>query len=86
MTLFEVNERPDMTLRRPGGENHESGTCRMGTDPATSATNRYGQIHGISGLYVADNSVHPTTGAAHPTLTTVALAIRTADYIVGQTR
>nr|WP_263575867.1 GMC family oxidoreductase [Paenibacillus vietnamensis] len=51
-----------------------------------SATNLYGQIHGISGLYVADNSVHPTTGAAHPTLTTVALAIRTADYFVGQTR
>ncbi len=56
----------------------------MGDDPSISATNRYGQIHGISGLYVADNSVLPSMGAVNPTLTTVALAIRTADYICKQ--
>jgi gluconate 5-dehydrogenase len=66
----------------PGSIKHEAGTCRMGDDPATSACNRYGQIHGISGLYVADNSVLPLTAGANPTLTTTALAIRTADYIV----
>jgi choline dehydrogenase-like flavoprotein len=55
----------------------------MGIDPSTSAVNQYGQIHGISGLYVADNSVLPSLGA-NPTLTTVALAIRTADYIIQQ--
>ncbi|MCA0754345.1 GMC family oxidoreductase [Paenibacillus sp. N4] len=65
----------------PGYDFHEAGTCRMGDDSATSATNRYGQIHGISGLYVADNSVLPSTGAVNPTLTTVANAFRTADYI-----
>lgn len=64
-----------------GGDFHEAGTCRMGDDPDTSATNRFGQIHGVPGLYVADNSVLPTTGGANPTLTTVALAIRTADHI-----
>ena len=64
---------------------HESCTCRMGEDPATSATNRFGQIHGVSGLFVADNSVLPFMEAANPTLTTVALAIRTADYIVRTT-
>nr|WP_240633085.1 GMC oxidoreductase [Paenibacillus montanisoli] len=69
--------------QRPAGDDfHDSSTCRMGNDPATSATNRYGQIHGVSGLYVADNSVLPSNGATNPTLTTVALAIRTADYIV----
>lgn len=68
----------------PGLESHEMGTCRMGDDPATSATNRFGQIHGISGLFVADNSVIPTSGTANPVLTTVALAIRTADYIISQ--
>ncbi|MBY9077933.1 GMC family oxidoreductase [Paenibacillus sp. HN-1] len=61
---------------------HESGTCRMGCDPDTSGTNPYGKVHGISGLYVADNSVLPFLGSANPTLTTVALAMRTADYIV----
>jgi choline dehydrogenase-like flavoprotein len=62
--------------------NHITGTCRMGVDPDTSTTDPYGQIHGISNLYVADNSVIPSSGTANPTLTTVALAIRTADYIV----
>ncbi|MGM7724430.1 GMC oxidoreductase [Metabacillus sp. Hm71] len=75
---------PEICLMPPGADFHESGTCRMGEDPATSATNRYGQIHGISGLFVADNSVLPSNGAANVTLTTVALAIRTADYIVSQ--
>lgn len=56
----------------------------MGLDPETSATNLYGQIHGISGLFVADNSVVRLSGPANPTLTTVALAIRTADYIISQ--
>ncbi|MFC5649388.1 GMC family oxidoreductase [Paenibacillus solisilvae] len=64
---------------------HESCTCRMGDDPATSATNRFGQIHGVSGLFVADNSVLPYLRSANPTLTTVALAIRTADYIIRTT-
>ncbi|KRE53677.1 hypothetical protein ASG81_02655 [Paenibacillus sp. Soil522] len=65
---------------------HDMGTCRMGYFPATSATDPYGQIHGVQGLYVADNSVIPTSGAANPTLTTVALAIRTADYLMKQLR
>lgn len=68
-------------LKPPGEENHEMSTCRMGDDPMTSATNRYGQIHGIRGLYVADNSVLPSSGTANPTLTMMALALRTADYI-----
>jgi choline dehydrogenase-like flavoprotein len=71
-------------LAPPGLEAHEVGTCRMGDDPLTSAANRFGQIHDIHGLYVADNSVIPTSGTANPTLTTVALAIRTADYIIHQ--
>ena len=75
------DDNPTMCQMPVGTDYHESGTCRMGDDPSTSATNRYGQIHGIEGLYVADNSVLPTVGRANPTLTTVAFAIRTADYI-----
>ncbi|MDQ8737839.1 GMC family oxidoreductase [Paenibacillus sp. LHD-38] len=63
---------------------HDMGTCRIGTDPSTSAANPYGQIHGISGLYVAGSSMIPTSGAANPFLTTAALSIRTADYIIEQ--
>lgn len=69
-------------LRPPGTVNHEAGTCRLGSSPSNSATNPVGQIHGIEGLYVADNSVLPLNSGANPTLTTIALAIRTADHIV----
>ncbi|XEC92696.1 GMC oxidoreductase [Paenibacillus tarimensis] len=81
-----LNGELAICLMPPGADNHEFGTCRMGDDPATSATNRFGQIHGIEGLYVADNSVLPSTGASNPTLSTVALAIRTADYIARKTK
>lgn len=73
-----------LTLRPPGSDMHEASTCRMGNDPATSATNRHGQVHGVQGLYVADNSVLPTLTAAGPTLSNIALAIRLADHIVRQ--
>lgn len=73
-----------MELREPLNGDHEAGTCRMGDDPATSATDRYGQIHSVPGLYVADNNIFLVMGAANPTLAMVALAIRTADYIIRQ--
>ena len=73
-----------LTLRPPGSDMHEASTCRMGNDPNTSATNRHGQIHGVQGLFVADNSVLPTLTAAGPVLSNVALAIRLADHIVRQ--
>ncbi|KRF28131.1 glucose-methanol-choline oxidoreductase [Paenibacillus sp. Soil787] len=79
-----MNGAPALCLMPIGTDNHESGTCRMGDDPNTSATNRYGQIHGVPGLYIADASVIPIIGATNPTLTTAALAIRTADYIIKQ--
>jgi gluconate 5-dehydrogenase len=79
---LEFEDKPRLLI--PGEDNHECGTCRMGLDPDTSATDSFGQIHGVSGLFVADNSVVRLSGPAHPTLTTVALAIRTADYISGQ--
>ncbi|MBD0381029.1 GMC family oxidoreductase N-terminal domain-containing protein [Paenibacillus sp. WST5] len=79
-----MNGVPAICLMPAGTDNHEAGTCRMGDDPNTSATNRHGQIHGVPGLYIADSSVLPSIGATNPTLSTVALAIRTADYIIRQ--
>jgi gluconate 5-dehydrogenase len=73
-----------LVLRPPGSDMHESSTCRMGDDPATSTTNRHGQVHGVQGLFVADNSVLPSLTAAGPVLSNTALAIRLADHIVRQ--
>ena len=74
--------RPAICLMPRGDLHHDSGTCRIGNDPLTSVADQYGQIRGVSGLYVADNSALPSIGSENPTLTTVALSIRTADHIV----
>ncbi|OIJ14400.1 hypothetical protein BKP37_08635 [Anaerobacillus alkalilacustris] len=78
-----INGKKDeeISLRPPGLDYHEMGTCRMGDDPETSVTNKYGQVHHVRGLFVADNSILRNTGAANPVITTMALALRTADYI-----
>ncbi|KRE46894.1 GMC oxidoreductase [Paenibacillus sp. Soil522] len=86
-TVKQISSVVDITMGEvclvPTGDlHHTSGTCRMGDDPSTSVTDQYGQVHSISGLYVADNSVLPFIGSGNPTLTTVALAIRTADHII----
>ncbi|CAN5604244.1 hypothetical protein BH10ACI4_BH10ACI4_21550 [soil metagenome] len=58
---------------------HTIGTCRMGTDASNSVVNPYGQSWDIPNLWIADNSVFPTSLAANPALTIMALARRTAD-------
>lgn len=80
------NDNPPICMTPAGDLHHDSGTCRIGNDPSTSAADPFGEIRGVTGLYVADNSALPYIGSENPTLTTVALAIRTADYIVRKQR
>ena len=40
----------------------------MGNDPKTSVINRYGQVHEIDNLFVADGSLHVTNGGFNPVL------------------
>ena len=78
------------SLRSFGGESaevlsagqHQAGTCRMGSDPATSVTDSNGQVHGNANLYVVDGSLHPTNGGFNPVLTIMANAFRIATAIV----
>jgi choline dehydrogenase-like flavoprotein len=60
---------------------HNMGVARMSADPADGVTNRWGQVHDISNLFVSDGSVFASSAAANPTLTITALAIRQADHI-----
>ena len=64
---------------------HQAGTCRMGSDPATSVTDPFGRVHGVDNLYVADASLHVSNGGFNPCLTVMALAARVADAIVART-
>lgn len=63
---------------------HHMGTCRMGTNVGDSVVNRYGQVHGIPNLFLAGASLFAGTSAVNPTLTIVALAMQTADYLLDQ--
>lgn len=80
--LISNGGKAEICLMPPGQDNHVSGTCRMSDDSCDGGTNRYGEVFCTAGLFVADNSVLPPMGASNPTLTTIALAIRTADYII----
>jgi len=65
----------------PIGGYHHIGTTRMSADPRHGVTDDRGRVHGIANLHVAGSSLFPTSGWANPTLTIVALALRTADAI-----
>ena len=64
------------------GGQHQAGTARMGNDPQTSVTNRYGQVHGIDNLFVADGSLFVTAGGFNPVLTILALGYWVSDYMI----
>lgn len=60
---------------------HQAGTARMGSDPATSVTDSFGRVHGHPGLWVMDASLHVTNGGVNPVLTILALAYRCAEEL-----
>ncbi len=64
------------------GGQHQAGTCRMGNDPQTSVTNKYGQVHDIDNLFIADGSLIVTNGGFNPALTIMALGYWVGEYIV----
>lgn len=53
---------------------HMFGTCKMGSDPATSVVRPDFRHHRVGGLYVADSSVFPTNTGVNPQTSIIALA------------
>ena len=60
---------------------HQAGTCRFGTDPATSVLDINCKAHELDNLYVVDTSFFPSIGAVNPALTAMANAIRVGEHI-----
>jgi choline dehydrogenase-like flavoprotein len=63
---------------------HELGTVRMGDRESTSALNAQCQAWDCRNLFVADGGPFVSQSDKNPTWTILALAMRTAEYIVNQ--
>jgi choline dehydrogenase-like flavoprotein len=63
---------------------HQMGSCRMGTDPATSVADGRGELHDTRGVWIGDASALPTAPGVNPMLTVMALARRTAKAILAR--
>ena len=61
---------------------HLIGTAVMGTDPATSVVNEWGQAHDVPNLFVFDGSIWPTSSGVNPTATMAALALRCTEHLI----
>jgi choline dehydrogenase-like flavoprotein len=88
-----LNERAAQILRAAGARKvvridfsplplHVHSTLRMGADAADSVLDEHAEARWVDGLYVADNAALANAlGGPNPTLTTQALATRTAERI-----
>lgn len=80
-----VWQHPEPITADLTGGQHQAGTARMGTDPATSVTDPYGRVHGHPRLWVIDGSLHVTNGGVNPVLTILALGYRCAEELAKRT-
>jgi choline dehydrogenase-like flavoprotein len=63
------------------GVAHQAGTCRFGSDPATSVLDVNCKAHELDNLYVVDTSFFPSIGAVNPALTAMANALRVGAHL-----
>ena len=66
------------------GVAHQAGTCRFGTDPATSVLDINCKAHELDNLYVVDTSFFPSIGAVNPALTVMANALRVGEHLINR--
>ncbi len=82
-----TNIRPFMVPDRvPGYGIHELGVARMGADRRTSVLTQFQQTHDIDNLFVMDGAAFVSSACQNPTLTIMALAVRSTDYLLGELR
>jgi hypothetical protein len=60
---------------------HAFGTCRFGTNKATSVLNPECRVWGIQNLYVLDASFMPSGGSVNPSLTIAANSLRVSEIL-----
>ncbi len=70
----------------PGWAIHEIGVARMGSDPKKSVLNQFQQTHDIANLFVMDGAGFVSSACQNPTLTIMALCVRSCDHALEQMR
>jgi choline dehydrogenase-like flavoprotein len=84
--LYRAVEAIRVTTAPPLPSGHNMGTARMSTAPEDGVVDSYGRAHEVGNLFVSDASVFPTSAAANPTLTILALVYRQASRIIDELR
>src|SRR6266581_2291429 len=80
------NIRVTTGVEMPGMAIHEVGTARMGNDPKKSVLNAFCQSHDVSNLLVTDGSCFVSSACQNPTLTMMAITVRSCDHLVERFR
>ncbi len=65
---------------------HEAGVARMGSDPKKSVLDQFQQTHDIKNLFVMDASGFTSNPCQNPTLTIMALCVRSCDHLMDEMR
>ncbi|WP_249690977.1 GMC family oxidoreductase [Stappia sp. WLB 29] len=79
-----VNARRGSYDSKPYQTTHNTGGTIMGTDPASSVVNRYGQSWDLPNLFVTGAGLFPQNAGYNPTGTVGALAYWSVDAIINQ--
>ncbi len=97
-TFSELIEAMGGTVRTPKSDDplsyieaggkiiHEVGGAIMGDDAKKSVCNQWNQTWDVKNLFLSDGSPFPSNADKNPTLTIMALAWRTGDYLIEQAR
>ncbi len=72
--------------KRSGTVYHPSGTCGMGTDPASSVVDPRLRVHGIAGLRVADVSIMPKIISGNTNAAAMMIGSKAAEMILADQR
>ena len=66
----------------PGWAIHEVGIARMGDNPKASVLNQFQQSHDVKNVFVLDGAGFTSTACQNPTLTIMALCVRSCDHMM----
>ena len=81
-------EKVDEIPIGPGGtpvfSAHQMCSAKLGSDPQTSVAKPNGELHDVTGVWIADASGMPSCSGVNPMVSTMALARRTAMNMLDQ--